>query len=617
MHTSLPLYIVRRMAEPLRCNGSFFIFLYALFVLAFVLQSGPSVADYPFGSLFVEVFVLAWVLSFLPGGVRRVAQGIVCTACATICAVDVYATYRLGAGLTPTMFQLVLETDAEEVSDFCTSYLRDVAVLRALWPFLLWGVVYVAYVRFRHVLPVLWTKRCRLSTPWRVFFKIVYALMVWGAFAVLFYRTAEDRRHTRDLLSQTTTAGMERYYNKGYGRGLYSPLHRLYFAVYANRLAAGQLEHLRTRMGTTKVEGGDSGVPTLVVIIGESYNRHHSALYGYSLPTTPRQCARARNGELFPFTDVVTCWNLTSNVFKYMFSLYGYGHKGTWCDEPLFPALFRKAGYRVAFLTNQFVRRPDDNAFDFSGGYFINDSRVSCHLFDVRNERKHPFDEGLLLDYDSLCTDSRYSRRLVMFHLIGQHVGYENRCPEERKRFTQADYERPDLEDGQLQKVVDYDNATLYNDSVVDAILQRFEADDALVLYVPDHGEEVYDGLKTFGRLHSSALKPRMVHNEFEIPFWIWCSPACRHNRPELVRQIMEAVDRPFMTDDLPHTLLYLADIRCPEYNECRVLISPRFDAGRRRLLKGYKDYDEMRAKEKVGKEEEKNSRECGGRSRR
>ncbi|MDE7377679.1 MAG: phosphoethanolamine transferase [Paraprevotella sp.] len=585
--------------------------------MAFVLQSGQPVADYPLGSLFVEVFVLAWVFSFLPGGMRRAVQGMVCTVCAVVCAVDVYVTYRLGSGLTPTMLQLVLETDAEEMSDFCNSYLRDAAVLRAFGPFLLWGTIYIAYVRSRHALSVSWMKFCRLSAPWRVVLRVVYTLTVWGVFVVLFCRTAEDRRHTRELLSQTTTAGMERYYNKGYGRGLYSPLHRLYFAVYANRLAAGQLEHLRTRMGTTNVECGEDGIPTLVVIIGESYNRHHSALYGYSLPTTPRQCARVRNGELFPFTDVVSCWNLTSNVFKYMFSLYGYGHKGTWCDEPLFPALFRKAGYRVAFLTNQFVRRPDDNAFDFSGGYFINDSRLSNSLFDVRNERKHPFDEDLLLDYDSLCADSLYSRRLVMFHLIGQHVGYENRCPDERKRFMLADYERPDLTDDQLQKVVDYDNATLYNDSVVDAVLRRFEADDALVLYVPDHGEEVYDGLKTFGRLHSSALTPRMVHNEFEIPFWIWCSPVCRRNRPELVHQIMEAVDRPFMTDDLPHTLLYLADIRCPEYDERRAVISPQFDMGRRRLLKGYKDYDEMRAREKAGREEKKNSRECGGRSRR
>ena len=28
--------------------------------------------------------------------------------------------------------------------------------------------------------------------------------------------------------------------------------------------------------------------PEIVLILGESYNKHHAALYGYPLPTTPR-----------------------------------------------------------------------------------------------------------------------------------------------------------------------------------------------------------------------------------------------------------------------------------------------------------------------------------------
>ncbi|MFC2450742.1 MAG: hypothetical protein ACFNQA_05235, partial [Flavobacteriaceae bacterium] len=36
-------------------------------------------------------------------------------------------------------------------------------------------------------------------------------------------------------------------------------------------------------------------------------------------------------------------------------SLHVVGEKGEWCDYPLFPSLFRKAGYHVTFITNQFL----------------------------------------------------------------------------------------------------------------------------------------------------------------------------------------------------------------------------------------------------------------------
>ena len=95
--------------------------------------------------------------------------------------------------------------------------------------------------------------------------------------------------------------------------------------------------------------------PIIVLVVGESANRHHSQLYGYPLPTTPHQLA-LKNGKdsLAVFADVVSPWNLTSRVFKQIFSLQSVGEKGDWSDYALFPAVFKKAGYHVSFLSNQF-----------------------------------------------------------------------------------------------------------------------------------------------------------------------------------------------------------------------------------------------------------------------
>ena len=75
----------------------------------------------------------------------------------------------------------------------------------------------------------------------------------------------------------------------------------------------------------------------------------------------------------------MTCWNLTSFVFKNVFSTHVVGEKGDWCDYPLFPELFRKAGYQVTFITNEFLPQAKEAVYDFSGGFFLNNP-ASCSL---------------------------------------------------------------------------------------------------------------------------------------------------------------------------------------------------------------------------------------------
>ena len=120
-----------------------------------------------------------------------------------------------------------------------------------------------------------------------------------------------------------------------------------------------------------KVDSCNYRSPNIVLIIGESYSRSHCQLYGYDVKDTPRQRRLERRGLLTKFDDVVSCWNLTSFVFKNVLSMHVVGEKGEWCDYPLFPELFRKAGYKVTFLTNQFLPEAKQAVYDFSGGFFL------------------------------------------------------------------------------------------------------------------------------------------------------------------------------------------------------------------------------------------------------
>ena len=316
-------------------------------------------------------------------------------------------------------------------------------------------------------------------------------------------------------------------------------------------------------------------------MIGESYNKHHSQLYGYDKPTTPRQLALAAEGSLVPFSDVVAPWNLTSFVFKHVLSLHAVGDSrqadvqgagDDWCDYPLFPEVFRKAGYRVTFITNQFQPKAKEAVYDFSGGFFLNDPVYSKRLFDVRNSRLHRFDDGVLKEYDALSKDSRY--------------------------FNAAMYNRPELTDKQKRILSDYDNSLRYNDSIVAAVTQRFIDKDAVVIYMPDHGEEIFDGKPyMYGRMHGANIDYRLARNEMEIPFWIWGSPQYIEHHPYGWQAIKAAKDRPLMTDVLPHLLLFLGGIATPDYRAAYNVISPEYDVKRPRILKGVTDYNQLKRK--------------------
>jgi heptose-I-phosphate ethanolaminephosphotransferase len=157
-------------------------------------------------------------------------------------------------------------------------------------------------------------------------------------------------------------------------------------------------------------------------------------------------------------------------------------------------------------------------------------------------------------------------------------------------------YNRPELTDKQKRILSDYDNSLLYNDSILFAITQRFMDKDAVVIYVPDHGEEIFDGKPyMYGRMHGANIDYRLARNEMEIPFWIWGSPKYRENHPYGWQAIQAAKDLPMMTDALPHLLLYLGGIATPLYRPELNIISSEYNKQRPRILKGVTDYNTLK----------------------
>lgn len=599
--------VLAAVAEPLRRNCAFAVFMYMLgCITAWATlpdARGARLYDNLYLELFLDVYVLTLILTVLPRKVMIWVRGFFYFALYATAVVDVYCFVKFQSTLTPTMLQLVGETDSRESGEFLRSCVSpDVLLSNVGWVLLLMFVHIISalQLRFPHFIPrrwrelikSIWLRTCELLRRARpVIGTAVLALLVWSVCT-----SAHNKAATHKLMTGTTIGDVEHTLTEKDHAVLYQPIYRLVFSVYANTLTAKQIDRLVRTASKVQVDSCSFRSPNIVLIIGESYNRHHSSQYGYTMPTTPRQQKLEKHGRLVKYTDVVSPWNLTSFVFKLLFSMYSVGDKGEWCDYPLFPELFRKAGYHVTFLTNQFLPKAKEAVYDFSGGFFLNNPKLSAAQFDTRNTQLHRYDEDLLKDYDELQGQNT-DHNLIIFHLLGQHVQYRQRSPKERKLFRGDDYKelKPNLNARERQTLADYDNAILYNDSVVTEIVKKFENEDAIVIYVPDHGEECYEGdMHFFCRMHSAKIDARLAHAEFDIPMWIWCSRKYIKKRPEIFRQVVNARNRRFMTDALAHMLLYLGGIHARDYNEQLNLLSPEYDESRPRILKNTTDYDKL-----------------------
>lgn len=424
---------------------------------------------------------------------------------------------RFGTPFSFSVIQLLWETDGRESLEFLKTYCTTPAFLLPAAACLLLTAGYLL-AEHRKIRFELHSRKVRIS--------LLFLLAGSGAFYVsrLHFQYALTRTgdFPGEMMRQTATL---------------TPFERLHTSLFwfRHEFSAENAEQLLRTLESVEIESCSFRSPCIVIIIGESFSKHHSSLYGYPLPTNPRLEERLRRGELFVFRDVVSPANLTTSVLSNLFSPASLGSGQSWKDSPLFPALFKKAGYTTCHLDNQAA----GNDYDYHdlGLKALFNARSTPLLFTVHNENRHPYDLELLDDYDRL-TSRDDTPELVVFHLMGQHVSYSDRYPKEEAYFTPGDIRREDLTQQERQVVADYDNATRYNDQVVDAILARFTDRDAIAVYLSDHGEEVYDYRDFFCRSHDLPLTPEVCKYQFEIPFMIWMSDTYRRNRPDVAAQV-------------------------------------------------------------------------------
>ena len=212
------------------------------------------------------------------------------------------------------------------------------------------------------------------------------------------------------------------------------------------------------------------------------------------------------------------------------------------------------------------------------------------------------YDDELVSDFEKF--DKQPSgHNFVIFHLKGQHFVAGERYPhvKEFSRFTVDSIQRNEnylQDDVKKQRVADYDNSVLYNDSVLQHVFDIYKDRNAVVVFLSDHGEETYDYKDAIFRYYEGHMTKGWIKNIHNIPFVIWCSDVYIQRHGGTVKAIENATDRPFMIDNLCQLLFHLGEIKSDYYIPERDLISNQFKP-RKRIIEDmfFKkfDYDEVK----------------------
>ncbi len=329
----------------------------------------------------------------------------------------------------------------------------------------------------------------------------------------------------------------------------------------------------------------------IVLVIGESFIKSHSSLYGYELETNPVLKREMKNGRLFAFIDAVSPNMHTFDAIRNMMSTNSIGDGEGWDGHPFFPAIFHRAGYYTLFWDNQ-----DDSEslypFDFALDSYLHGDEISQMSYDVQHPQVSMYDHELIDNFREYWNKKGYRKHnFIIFHLQGQHLDVEDRYPqiEAFRRFNADSIRRTEkyLTIEKKQEIAHYDNCTFYNDSVIGKIIALFKEKPTAMVYLSDHGENIYDKGDWKGRTMNDMQM-------YEVPFFVWCSEKYIEQYPDVVKSIRDSFAKPLMSDNLCHLLFRLGGVKTKYYNATRDVLSEDYKCPPR-IVAGNVNYDGKR----------------------
>lgn len=325
-------------------------------------------------------------------------------------------------------------------------------------------------------------------------------------------------------------------------------------------LKSNRVPDLREYRQSPAILADDNATDNIVVILGESFSKLHSSLYGYEKSTNPKLAAMQAYSLLKVYPNVSSYATATIRSVKSIMAGYidECADSINWYECLTLIEIMEKAGYKTHWISNQSKRGVYDNEVGryaelCDAEYFVGDMYAGMS--------RENLDEELLPLIDGAIS-SNSGKNFYIIQMMGSHLKFSLRYPVKFSKFSADDYvtTHSHLSASNRQLVAEYDNSVLYNDSVVYEIMQRFADKDAAVFYFSDHSIDVFDSSDDYVG-HAKREDEKSMFYGKQIPFMVYTTARFKASFPELEERMKQAVDVHYRTDSVMYTIMHVAGV--------------------------------------------------------
>lgn len=312
-----------------------------------------------------------------------------------------------------------------------------------------------------------------------------------------------------------------------------------------------------------------------VLILGETSRAYSWSLYGYPRPTTPKLDSLSRHGSLLAYRDVLTQSNTTYKSIPIILSPADAEHADELPQVKGLLAAFREAGFYTAFITNQPANHSYIDYFAQQGDEY--------HSLRHSNRRKGPHYDREMLPYLERLLASDHPKLLIVLHSYGSHFSYRDRYPAGDATFPVGKRYSGSARDSLTLRAA-YDNAIAETDRFVSSAIGLLERDTtrlSSLVYIADHGEDVYDDSRE-RFLHSS---PDVSYYQMHVPLLLWMSDGYQRRYPRHTQLSRQRLSDPISSNSIFPTMLDLAGIHSPYLRAHHSLVNPAWRVSPRYYL--------------------------------
>lgn len=341
-----------------------------------------------------------------------------------------------------------------------------------------------------------------------------------------------------------------------------------YSIIEGERKFSQKINELTPLLFENSISTGASPCNVLLVI-GESASKNHHSIYGYPLQTTPN--LNALKDSINIYSDVIGSSASTGDcVPKILTFESDVPHDDTWCDYPSIFQVFNKAKYKTFWISNQ------DRIGNNKGTYSAIASQATVVKYigseNVNDHMNARFDEAILPELRNAIADTT-SNKIIVLHLFGSHSRYADRYPIQHSRFKSNDIlhfnHNKWITKSAAACIAEYDNSIHYTDSVLGEMIKSIRNYDSpcVMIYVSDHGENVYDDRNFIGRDSKYV----------QVPMFIYMNSAYLRSYPEMKQQVKSSLNRQISSSMIIHALMSLTGVKYQLYNNAEDFLSDDF----------------------------------------